>query len=64
MANDILKIIDECLARIARGESSEQCLSDYPEKRQELEPLLKTALVLLSVPRVSPSDQFPRTSQA
>ena len=64
MATDISKAIDECVKRINRGESIEQCLADYPQIRTELEPLLKTVAVLTSVPPVSISEEYRQTSQA
>ncbi len=39
-------ILDECLERLlVKGETIEQCLQSYPEPADELEPLLRTALV-------------------
>jgi hypothetical protein len=38
------KILDECIDRINRGESVEGCLTDYPEYREELRPLLSAML--------------------
>ena len=33
-------ILDECVDRVNRGESIEDCLAGYPEHAEELEPLL------------------------
>ena len=41
MAKPFADILDECLDRLQEGETVEQCLSRYPEFREELEPLLK-----------------------
>ena len=41
MANNFDRIIDECIDRINRGESLEDCLTDYPEHVKQLEPLLR-----------------------
>ena len=41
MANDFDRILDECIDRITRGETIEACLSDYPERAKQLEPLLQ-----------------------
>jgi FecR protein len=60
----MLKIVDICLTRMAAGEPPEKCLADYPQYRHELEALLKTASIIASVPRVSPSADFRRLSQA
>jgi hypothetical protein len=40
-------ILDNCLERLFKGESIEDCLRDYPSQASELEPLLKTSLALL-----------------
>ena len=60
----MLKIVDICLARMAAGDPVEKCLADYPQYRNELEPLLKTAAIITSVPKVSPPADFRRLSQA
>ena len=44
MKNNWDKILDECIDRINRGESVEGCLTDYPEYREELRPLLSAML--------------------
>ena len=44
MKNNLDRILDECIDRINRGESLETCLTDYPEYREELSPLLSTIL--------------------
>ncbi|MFC2022673.1 DUF4382 domain-containing protein [Chloroflexota bacterium] len=44
MTNRLDMILDECINRINRGESADACLADYPEYRQELEPLLSAVL--------------------
>lgn len=46
MTKGIETALDECLARLAKGESAEACLERYPHLREELEPLLRMALVL------------------
>jgi len=40
-------ILNECLERVFSGESIEACLNGYPEQASQLEPLLKTSLVLM-----------------
>jgi hypothetical protein len=42
MTNEFDRILDECIDRISRGESLQQCLSEYPEHATELELLLVT----------------------
>ena len=44
MAKKLENIFNECLERMARGESIESCLQSYPEEAAQLEPLLRTAL--------------------
>ncbi len=41
MANDFDRILDECIDRLGRGESLEQCLTNNPEHAKQLEPLLR-----------------------
>ncbi len=40
-------ILDNCLERLFKGESIQDCLRGYPEQAAELEPLLKTSFALL-----------------
>ena len=40
MTEEFDRILDECIDRLGRGESLQQCLSDYPEHTAELKPLL------------------------
>ena len=58
MLAELSKALDECLARMGKGESPESCLNDYPHLRSRLWPLLSTAAFVSTVPRVSPSDEF------
>lgn len=44
MANNIDRILDECIDRINRGERLEDCLASYPEHAKNLEPLLQAVL--------------------
>ena len=46
MARKIEDILNNCLERMFKGESVEDCLKDYPERASELEPLLKTGAAL------------------
>jgi hypothetical protein len=64
MASDISKILDQCLARIARGETVEDCLRDFPNLEARLKPLLQTAQELKSVPPVHPGEEFRQASKA
>lgn len=47
MTRKIEDILDNCLERIFKGESIEDCLKAYPKQAPELEPLLKTSLVFM-----------------
>lgn len=40
-------ILDNCLERLFKGESIQDCLRDYPWQASELEPLLETSFALL-----------------
>lgn len=52
-------ILDECLERLlVKGESIEQCLTDYPERAAELEPLLQTALAVREASAIQPRPEF------
>ena len=51
-------ILNECLERLLRGETIEQCLQDYPEQAAELEPLLRTALAARRASTIQPRAEF------
>jgi len=51
-------ILNECLDRILKGETVEQCLLSYPEQARELEPLLKTAKAARIISSVQPRPEF------
>ena len=52
-------ILNECLERLLiKGETIEQCLQHYPEQATELEPLLKTALVVKKASAIQPRVDF------
>lgn len=53
----IEQILDECVERLRRGESIEQCLASYPQQAGELEPLLKTVATLREA-EAQPSAEF------
>jgi hypothetical protein len=44
MADNFDRILDECIDRINRGQSLDDCLADYPEYVKQLEPLLRAML--------------------
>ena len=51
-------ILDECLERLIKGETVEQCLEGYPEQAGELEPLLRTAQVAKEASAITPRADF------
>jgi hypothetical protein len=51
-------ILNECLDRILKGESVENCLLSYPEQAQELEPLLMTAKAARVISTVQPRPEY------
>ncbi len=51
-------ILDECLDRLAGGETLEQCLQSYPEQAAQLEPLLKMAQAVSKASAILPRSEF------
>jgi len=52
-------ILDECLERLlTKGETIEQCLRDFPEQADELEPLLQMALATKKAITIQPRPEF------
>ncbi|MBN2186248.1 MAG: hypothetical protein JW732_02220 [Dehalococcoidia bacterium] len=47
MAQRIEDILDNCLERISKGESIEDCLKTYSEQASDLEPLLETSFAFM-----------------
>lgn len=59
MSQKIEDILDDCLEHLFKGESIEDCIRDHPWQAFELEPLLKTSLVLLQKSAViQPNPEF------
>jgi hypothetical protein len=59
MAGKIEDILDNCLERMLKGESLEDCLQAYPERASALEPLLKTGLTFIqSSAVIKPTSEF------
>lgn len=52
-------VLEECL-ELVRGRKAtvEECLERYPDLREKLEPVLRTALVLEATPKVEPAPSF------
>jgi len=51
-------ILSQCMDRILKGETVEQCLDSYPEQAKELEPLLRVASVARVASTVQPRVEF------
>jgi len=51
-------ILNECIDRIIKGEMVEQCLRSYPDQAKELEPLLRTALLIKIAFNIHPRAKF------
>jgi hypothetical protein len=51
-------ILDECLDRLGRGETLEQCLHSYPEQAAQLEPLLRMSQAVSKASAILPRSEF------
>lgn len=51
-------ILDECLEKMLRGKSIEQCLADYPDHASALEPMLRTAFRAKMATNIRPRPEF------
>jgi len=51
-------ILNECLDRLAGGETLEQCLRSYPEQAAQLEPLLQMAQAVIKASAITPRAEF------
>lgn len=54
----IERILNECVERLRKGETVEQCLASFPEQASELEPLLKTVVSLNQTSALRPRPEF------
>ena len=61
MEDKLAIFLDYCLERIKRGETIEECLADYPSLRRQIEPLLRSALAVSSLPKMTVSEQSRKT---
>jgi hypothetical protein len=57
-------ILNECLDRIIKGETVEDCLKSYPEQAGELEPLLRTAKSARIASTIQPRPEFKSRARA
>ena len=51
-------IFDDCLERLARGDTLMQCLESHPEQAEQLEPLLRTAQMARETSAILPHPEF------
>jgi len=58
MVNDFEGILSECIDRIVKGGTVEECLQRYPEHAPDLEPLLQTAAAARQAGAVQPRPEF------
>lgn len=58
MVNELDEILNECLERLAKGDTIDQCLQRYPEQADELKPLLQTALDVKKTVAIQPRAEF------
>jgi len=62
---DFASTLDDCIERLARGETLQACLSRYPEQAVELEPYLRTATrIETSAKQIHPSPAFKARGRA
>lgn len=61
---DIENLLNECLERLLKGETVEQCLSRYPEQAAELRSLLQTALAIKKASAIEPRPEFRARARA
>ena len=61
MSTTVDDVLNECIERLAAGETVEQCLASYPDYAVELEPMLRTSA---STMNVAADDHAPRGGQA
>ena len=58
-AENIPNILNNCLERVLKGESIEDCLKTYPERAPELEPLLQiSAAIMQHSSAIQPACEF------
>ena len=58
-SGELDNILDDCLERLlTKGETAEQCLESYPERADELKPLLQTALAAKKASAIQPRPEF------
>jgi hypothetical protein len=63
MTNEFDMILDKCVDRLSRGESLKKCLADYPEHKDQLEPLLKAMTETATAYSFVPSPEAKRNAR-
>lgn len=63
MTNEFDIILDKCIDRLRQGESLEKCLTDYPEYKDQLEPLLKAMTETAQAYSFAPSVEAKRNTR-
>jgi len=53
-SNEFAWILEDCLQRLRSGQSSEDCLADYPDHAEQLRPLLHVAAHIKTAPTPQP----------
>lgn len=61
---DLDFILEDCLTRLAQGETLQACLERYPEQAAELQPLLAAAALLEAESHLNPSPAFKMRARA
>jgi hypothetical protein len=65
MSDMIEDILDECIDRIVtHGDTVEECLARYPERVEELEPLLRAAVAAVGGYEAEPRAEFQRAAKS
>ena len=57
-SSDFENILNDCLERLAKGETLEQCLESHPEQATQLKPLLLTAQAARKAAAILPRTEF------
>ena len=59
MAKNVQDILNNCVERMLKGESIEDCLKAYPQQAHELEPLLQiSAAIMQNSSSIQPASEF------
>ena len=53
MSQEFNNALNDCLERVSQGENLQKCLSEYPQYREELGPLVQVAVSTIQEPELS-----------